>query len=83
MRVKKGWVVVIIIMNAILLFRINDSYMNQKIRVPRLIYIPEKDSLEIIKSLNRPGVKLLPIDLTHRPGSSIKGMVVRYGGNSI
>jgi len=55
-------VVVIIIMNAILLFRINDSYMNQKIRVPRLIYIPEKDSLEIIKSLNRQGVKLLPID---------------------
>ncbi len=62
MGVKKGWIIVIILLNLILVTSMLKSYINQEIRVPRLIYIPDKTSDEIIFSLQKQGVPLLPID---------------------
>jgi UPF0755 protein len=62
MAVKKGWIGVILLLDIILAASILDSYLGQQIKIPTLIYVPNKESSQIVESLVRQGVPLLPID---------------------
>jgi UPF0755 protein len=62
MAVKKGWIGVILLLDIALAALIINSYLDQKIKTPSLLYIPNKSNTQIVKSLIRQGVPLLPID---------------------
>jgi UPF0755 protein len=62
MAIKKGWIGIILLLDVSLMAVVVDSYMNHPIEVPTLIYVPEKSSEEIVSSLSKQEVPLLPID---------------------
>lgn len=62
MAVKKGWIGVILLLNVVLAYFLFNSYLDEPLKFPKLIYIPKKSSSEIVESLIRQKAPLLPID---------------------